>query len=209
MLLAVAALVPLALIAVSRARPSPARPVHPVLDMDKQQKFKGQEGNPMFADGRAMRPRIPGTVAREDLTVDNSIMPKDAAEYDRIMHGVERQGDKMGYVKEIPVSVSLDFMRRGQERYNIYCSACHGLSGYGDGMVARRGEDLRTLGNVKDWNPPVSYHSDNLRSRTMPAHGAQIPVLDRWAIVAYVKALQRSQHAKAEDVPETEKQRLQ
>jgi mono/diheme cytochrome c family protein len=233
LVLVVAALVPLGLIALSRSRPSPARPVHLVLDMDKQPKFKGQRHNAMFSDGRAMRPRIVETAAREDLlmpTGPNAPAPPppfaDAASYDRIMHGVERQtSGKMGYVAKIPVPVTLDLVERGRERYNIYCSACHGLSGYGDGMVARRAAEFQAAGSdiAMAWVSPANYHTDELRGRavgslfntitngvrTMPAHGVQVPVIDRWAIVAYIKALQRSQNAKPGDWPEAEKDRLE
>jgi mono/diheme cytochrome c family protein len=210
-------LVPFGLIALSRAGPSPARPVHLVLDMDKQPKFKGQRANLMFADGRAMRPRVPGTVARDDL-----LSAADAAGYDRVQFGVERQADgKLGYVTRIPLPVSMALMRRGQERFNIYCSACHGRSGYGDGMVARRAAELQAAGSndATGWVVPANYHTDEVRGRplgnlystvtngvrSMPALGTQIPVADRWAIVAYLKALQRGQHARPEDVPEDQR----
>jgi mono/diheme cytochrome c family protein len=94
---------------------------------------------------------------------------------------------------------------------DIYCSPCHGLAGYGDGMVAKRAEELQE----GTWTPPSSMHSDLIRVRpagqlfntitngirNMPAYGQQISVEDRWAIVAYVRALQRSQAATVEDVP--------
>ena len=115
----------------------------------------------------------------------------------------------------------MDLMRRGQERFNIYCAACHGLGGYGDGMVARRAAEMQQSGanTAAGWVAPTNYHTDEIRGRpvgnlyntitngirTMPAYDKQIPVPDRWAIVAYVKALQRSQHAKPQDVPETER----
>jgi mono/diheme cytochrome c family protein len=221
MILAVAALVPLGLIAVSRSRPSPALPVHPVLDMDKQPKFKGQRGNPMFADGRSLRPTVPGTLAREDLALAGG----SAADYDRVVLGVEKQADgTMGFVTQIPVPVDVDLMRRGQERFDIYCATCHGLSGYGDGMVARRANELRDIKaeNVANWVAPTSYHTKDLRDRAvgslyntiangkgnMPAYGSQIPVLDRWAIVAYERALQRSQDARPGDVPEAERDKF-
>jgi len=224
LILAVGALVPLGLIALSRSRPSPNRPVHLVFDMDKQPKFKGQRPSPMFADGRAMRPRIAETLAREDLTDGRggSGLFSDAAEYDRVVHGVNRQaGGKMDYVTTIPLPVTMELMRRGQDRFNIYCSACHGLSGYGDGPVARRAAEMQAAGSsdAAGWVAPSSYHTDQVRQRpvgymfntitngirTMPAHGVQVPVNDRWAIVAYVKALQRSQNAKSEEVPDSEK----
>lgn len=237
--LAIAGLVPFGLIALSRARPSPELPVHPILDMDKQPKFKAQGANPMFADGRAMRPLIAGSLAREDMTVPNEVLndpafprwidgrsepivPGDPTAYDRLMQGIEPQANgQPGFAAGIPVPVSLDLMRRGRERFNVYCTPCHGAGGYGDGMVARRAAEMQATGadTAAGWVAPTNYHSDELRSRpaghlyntiangirSMPSYAKQISVADRWAIVAYVKALQRSQHARPEDVPETQR----
>ena len=216
--LLVLAAVPLALIAVHRAQPSPLTRLDPVPDMDKQPKFKPQQvGNPMFADQRAMRPVVPGTVAREDLQVG---LPRDQASYDahcRAWKSMPTARPRSS--RQIPVPVSMDLMRRGQERFNIYCAAVprperlrrrHGGPPGGRNAGHRRG---RAAG----WVAPTNYHTDEIRGRpvghlyntiangirTMPAYGKQISVLDRWAIVAYVKALQRSQHAKPEDVPQT------
>ncbi len=239
LVLVIAALVPFGLIALGRSRPSPALPVHPILDMVKQPKFRAQRINPMFADGRAMRPLAPGVQAREDMEVPNEVLndpafprpidgragpivPRDSAAYDRLMLGIEPQADgRTGFVARIPVPVTLDLLRRGRERFNVYCAACHGAGGYGDGMVARRAAEMQAAGadTASGWIAPANYHSDELRSRpaghlyntiangirTMPAHGRQVSVLDRWAVVAYLKALQRSQHAGLEDVPETKR----
>ncbi len=115
------------------------------------------------------------------------------------------------WVDAIPVGVDGAFVRRGRERYDIYCSPCHGLAGFGDGMVAKRADELLE----GTWTPPSSLHTDLIRGRpaghifntisngirNMPAYGPQIPVEDRWAIVAYVRALQRSQNATVDDVP--------
>ncbi len=191
-----ASLVPLALILRARAVPSSRPRLHLVPDMDNQPRFKAQAANPMFADGRAMRPPVPGTVRFGDRG-------------DGAPPATGRLGD--GWVTELPVPVTLTLLRRGQERYDIYCAPCHGLAGYGDGMVAKRAEALAE----GTWTPPSSLHTDLVRSRragelfntisngirTMPAYGPQIPVADRWAIVAYIRALQRSQHTTIEDVP--------
>ena len=236
--LALAGLVPFGLIALARSRPSPLPPVHPIHDMDQQQKFKPQRPNAMFADSRAMRPLLPGAEARQDLLVPNELLndsvrprwidgraeplaPGDDAALARLTEGIEPPaGGKTVFATQIPVPVSMDLMRRGQERFNVYCAPCHGAGGYGDGMVARRAGEMQASGadTATGWVTPTSYHSDDLRSRpvgqlyntvangirTMPAYAKQISVLDRWAIVAYVKALQRSQHARSDDVPETE-----
>ncbi len=241
-----AGLLPFGLIALARSQTSPQPPVHPIQDMFKQQKFHPQQGNSMFADGRAMRPRLPGVAASTDLQVNNEIV-NDAANphmidnrdaplelndeltYQRVMEGTEPQADgkpgpiKLVYVKQIPVKVSMDLLERGRERYTVYCAVCHGQGGYGDGTVALHAADLQLLGNANGWVAPKNYHSKDMReqpvgqiyntiangARTMSGYGKQISVLDRWAIVAYVKALQRSQDAKPEDTPQAERAKYQ
>lgn len=189
------ALVPLALIWRSRATTSPIPRWVVVTNMAKQPKLVGQAGSPLFADGRAMRPPVAGTVARGSLATDPVVE-------------TGLKGEKFVDVPPVPVTPQL--VKRGQERYDIFCSPCHGLSGYGDGVVARRADRLQE----GTWTPPSSLHTDLVRSRpsgqlfntvtngirNMPAYGAQIPPSDRWAIVAYVRALQRSQHAAIADV---------
>ena len=164
--------------------------------MGKQPKFMAQEVNPLFADRRAMRPLVPGTIAQNDLRTD-----------DHLYRGLV----KGEWALTFPMPVTDAVMQRGRERFDIYCAAFHGLSGYGDGMTARRAVALNTPG----WVQPSSYHTDLVRGRpvghlfntitygirTMPSYSAQIPVEDRWAIVAYVRARQRSQASPMADVP--------
>lgn len=134
-------------------------------------------------------------------------------------------GDQALFIDRIPVPVTMDLLRRGQERFNVYCAPCHGLSGYGDGMVARRAAAMQATGadTASGWVAPTNYHTRDIRERpvghlyntvangirSMPSYAKQISVLDRWAIVAYVKALQRSQAAGAGDVPENERNKFQ
>lgn len=183
---------------------SEAPPIHPNLNMDYVQRFEAQEPNPFFADGAAMRQPVPGTVARGRLrTTANAPFY-----YGRTAGG--------GYVETIPVEVTPQLVVRGQNRYNIYCTPCHGQAGDGRGIVAVGNGGLG-YGFVVP-----SYHTDALRDRpdgylydviqngvnTMPSYGHEIPASDRWAIVAYIRALQRSQDASPADVPEAERQRL-
>jgi mono/diheme cytochrome c family protein len=199
------ALVPLALVARTRTTRSSAPRVHVVLNMDDQASYKSQQANPWFADGRAMRRPVPGTVARGGLRLDDH--------YERGLVGE-------AYATDFPQQVEIDHrtMESGQKAYGIYCAPCHGLSGYGDGMVARRADRLQQA----TWIPPSSFHAEPASTRpvghifntitngirSMPAYGSQIPVADRWAIVAYVKALQRSQHAGRDDVPPDKRSQL-
>ena len=167
-------------------------PVHVVLNMDYQERFDPQEANSFFADGRAMRPVVPGTVARGMLKEDS-----------RFYEGRNEGG---GYVDRVPLPMTRELLLRGQERFNIFCSPCHGEAGDGEGIITTGGFGF---------TPAPTFHSDRMRQvadgyvyeviangiRTMPPYGHQVPVADRWAITAYIRALQRSQNARQEDVP--------
>lgn len=195
-ILVVASFIPIALIMRARVTTSEQPRIHIVPDMDNQPKYKAQSRNPLFADRRAMRPPVEGTVAR-GTTLGNPALVSGKTGED--------------WVEAIPVTVNRDLLQRGRERYDIYCSPCHGLAGAGDGMVAKRADELME----GTWTPPTSFHTDLIRQRpvghifntisygirNMPAYGSQIPVEDRWAVVAYVRALQRSQNATVDDVP--------
>ena len=194
------ALIPPLVFARMRATPSPNRPIHIFWDMDFQPKFKAQAPNPLFADGRAMRPPVQGSVARGESYVDTHM-------YEGVVDGQ--------WATALPASMKLDqaTLERGQQRFNIYCSACHGYAGYGDGAVNQRAMEL--VSNVNgpvngtQWVAAKSLHDETTRHqprgqlfntvthgiRNMAGYGAQISVADRWAIVAYVKALQFSQDA--------------
>ena len=187
-----------------RGMTSDAPPIHPNLNMDYVQRFEAQEANPLFLDGAAMRQPVAGTVSRGGLrTTENA----------PFYYG--RTGDG-AYVPEIPIEVTASLVERGQDRFNIYCTPCHGIAGDGRGIVAV-GNGGQGYGFVVP-----SYHTDALRARpdgylydviqngvnTMPSYGHEIAAADRWAIVAYIRALQRSQNATEADVPATERQRL-
>ncbi|MBP7147810.1 MAG: cytochrome c [Acidobacteria bacterium] len=191
-----ASLVPFALIARSRWVKSGKTRIRLVQDMGAQSSYRPQSENPLFADGRGMRPRVPGTVARGELRYEPAVASG-------------RSDDQ--WLAEIPLAIDMPALERGRERYGIYCAPCHGLAGSGDGIVARRAEQLQE----GTWVPPLSFHDPQVRSRpaghlfntitngirNMPAYGPQIPVEDRWKIVAYVRALQLSQDATLDDVP--------
>jgi mono/diheme cytochrome c family protein len=212
-LLVALAFIPPLLIAKARETRSELPRLHLFKDMDSQPKFKAQTKSPLFADRRAMRPPVPGTVARGELFDD-----------DRLYRGIEPDspvdpdpaGDAealaaVNWTTTIPLEVTSERMARGRERYNIYCATCHGRTGEGDGLVSLRALQLEQ----GTWVPATSLHMDYLREqpvgqlfhsithgvRKMPAYGSQITVEDRWAIVMYLRALQRSQNATLQDVP--------
>lgn len=184
------ALLPLVLIVRARLVPATQPRIHLVQDMDSQPKYKPQASSPLFADGRAMRPPVAGTVEHAAI-VDNPALT------------TGRVGER--WVEVLPVTADDALLARGRQRYEIACSPCHGLSGSGDGPVSRRAEALAE----GTWAPPSSLHTDQSRGladgqifetishgvRNMPAYGAQLGVHDRWAIVAHVRALQRGQGA--------------
>lgn len=167
-------------------------------DMHDQPKYKGLQESALWPDGKAARPLVEGTIARGRLRQDPHKF-------------LGKMGD--GFAPGLPASYKVDqaFLTRGQQRFNIYCSPCHGKTGYGDGMVVQRG-----------FKAPPSYHIDRLRSQpsgyyydvitngygTMVSYASRIPVDDRWAIVAYVRALQLSQNATIDDVPESDRAKL-
>lgn len=199
----VASWLPLALVVRARAVRSSQPRIHIIQDMDNQPRYKAQAASTIFADGRAMRPEIPGTVARGALNEDDALF----------------RGKNNGeWVTQIPLPVTEALVRRGQDRFAIYCSVCHGLTGAGTGPVHQRAVKL---GEPK-WVPPTSLLSDQVRERppghlfntithgirNMAAYGPQISPNDRWAIIAYIQALQLSRNAAIDDVPPQERDRL-
>jgi mono/diheme cytochrome c family protein len=213
-ILLVASWVPLVLFARARVERSEHPRISIMQDMGTQPKFREQQTNDLFADNRADRPHVIGTIARGGLQEDDH--------YFRGFTIATGAGGKIEprFLEGFPQKVHVDkpLLERGQERFNIYCSACHGFDGYGKGPIEVRSEELGTPLNAK------SLHEDSVRGRVdghifntitngirmMPSYSAQIPVADRWAIVAYVRALQFSQNAPpsvmavGSDVPATD-----
>jgi mono/diheme cytochrome c family protein len=162
-------------------------------DMHDQPRFKPLAKSDFYADLRSARPQVEGTVARGQLNADTyfytGYVGKDPGDY-------------------MPFPATVDVLARGQQRFNIYCAPCHSRVGDGNGMIAQRG-----------FVPPPSYHTDRLRKAplgyffgvitngygAMPDYASQIPPRDRWAIVAYLRALQLSQAATLSDVPKHQK----
>jgi mono/diheme cytochrome c family protein len=163
--------------------------------MDNQPKYKAQAASPFFADGRASHLPVEGTVAHGQLKEDDALYT-----------------GKVGseYVKIVPLPIDEALLRRGQERFNISCAPCHGRTGMGNGMVAQRALGALVPANLQDERirqVPDGYLFDVITNgvRSMQSLRHQIPESDRWAIIAYLRALQRSQHAASSDVPAGEK----
>ncbi|MBT4524059.1 MAG: cytochrome c [Phycisphaerae bacterium] len=192
-----AATIPLALIFRARTSFSDKPRIHFIQNMDNQPKYVSQEANALFLDGRAMRPRVEGTIPRNGMVNDT-----------HLYMGVVDDA----WATEYPSALTVDhaFLVRGQGRFNIYCSPCHGVGGFGDGLVHHRANQLVETGvNGTTWVAPKNLHEDVIKEqqvgelfntitngvRTMSAYASQITTQDRWAIVAYIKALQLSQDA--------------
>jgi cytochrome c553 len=164
--------------------------------MANQARYDPLEASDFFEDGMAARPRVAGTVARGELS-GNPFFDT---------------GKVNGQVAEgFPMPVTVELIDRGQERFNIYCAQCHGRVGDGNGMIPSRG-----------YRRPPSFHTQTLRTATsghffdvmtngfgaMPPYGKMIPPQDRWAIAAYIRALQLSQNATVADVPADQRAKL-
>ncbi len=206
MVLLMVALIPPVVAARTRSDESPARPIHIIQDMDIQAKYKTQTRNPLYADQRSMRPEVVGAVARGETMLDT-----------HLENGVVG-GD---WADTLPSSLKLDldFVERGQQRYNIYCATCHGWNGMGNGPVNKRAQELMNYAegppegtswtqarNLHDpgWSEqPIGqiYNTITNGKNSMAGYGSQVSLNDRWAIAVYVKALQRSQNATMQDVP--------
>jgi hypothetical protein len=153
-------------------------------DMANQPKDRPLWPSDFFTDGRSARPLVENTVARGSVLEDEMVISKESNAF--------------------PLPLNQELLERGENRYKIFCSPCHGLQGYGNGMVAMRG-----------MKHPPSYHQDRLRQvpngyiydvitngfGAMLGYSAQVPPRDRWAIVAYVRALQLSRNAKISELP--------
>jgi mono/diheme cytochrome c family protein len=165
-------------------------------DMHDQPKYQPFEASTFFADGRASRPRVPGTIARGRLDADPLY--------------VTGKSDA-GLSDVFPAPVTRATLERGHQRFDIYCSPCHDRAGNGRGMIVLRG-----------YKQPTSLHDERLRTSppgyffdvitngfgVMPSYAAQVPVEDRWAIAAYIRALQLSQHATLAEVPDDQRAAL-
>lgn len=158
-------------------------------DMSNQPYHRPLESSDFFDNGAASRPLVPGTVPREASPVLDPV------------HTGAQDGQ---LVARIPVAITAALVAHGQERFNIHCAVCHGRDGYGEGMIVQRG-----------FPPPPSFHTDRLRRApaghffdvithgygVMYPYGSRVSVGDRWAIVAYIRALQLSQHVSARAMP--------
>jgi mono/diheme cytochrome c family protein len=168
-----------------------------VQKMAEQPSYRPLQATTFFDDGRSARPQVPGTIARGQLELDD--------------HYYRGRVDGQ-LATTIPLPITPELLMRGQQRFNIYCSPCHDRAGTGNGMIVQRG-----------YHQPPSYHIPRLREapvghlfdvatngyRLMPDYSAQVSVADRWAIVAYIRALQFSQYAPLDTIPREQREQLE
>jgi mono/diheme cytochrome c family protein len=166
-----------------------------VRNMYDQPRYKPMAASPLFADGSSARPPVPGTLAASDGVFAGASSGRVGADAVDQRRAAQKQ-------QSLPAQIPLAMLERGRERFDIYCSPCHSPVGDGDGRVAQRG-----------FPHPPSFHTDKLRSAAdrhfydvitngyglMSSYAGRVPPQDRWAIVAYIRALQLSQHVKVGD----------
>lgn len=170
--------------------------------------MKAYRGTTFFGDGLSMRQPIEGTVARGQLRSDTEYYTGKKSKSPGATATPTTQTQTSGTqvntypddVDTFPFPVTEEVVKRGRERYDIFCSACHGLTGYGDGMIVRRG--FRRAASFNDdrlRQAPVGHFFDAMTNGwgAMPSYASQIPVQDRWAIITYIRALQLSQQNNA------------
>jgi mono/diheme cytochrome c family protein len=248
-----ASVIPLLIVLKMRVTNSDQPRFHIFYDMDFSPAKDAQQGSTLFADGRAMRPDVPGTVARGDSNYDMNFMTgveidklsaTDAPRAERLVRlsngpigpqdenaapageegdqgtdesnatSGEATKDTTPWLTSNPLGNSKEVLLQGEKYFGIYCSVCHGMNGGGNGLVNRRAQKILS----PTWIPPSSLHQESLYSdqypdgklfstisngiRKMPGYAAQIKAEDRWAIVAYVRALQLSRNASIDWIPE-------
>ena len=171
-------------------------------EMYDQPRYEPYEASDFFDDGMSARPLVAGTVARRD--------PRDQGNWSQELFTTGKTANKLA--ETLPFDVDRAVLERGQDRFRIFCTPCHGELGDGRGIVVQRG-----------FNPPPSFHSDEVRTKpvghyfdvmtrgfgTMYSYASRIPARDRWAIAAYIRALQLSQHSLASDLPPQDRSQLQ
>lgn len=183
-----------------RGQKSDKEPILPIQNMVEQTSYGPQSKNDFYNDKMAMRPPVEGTIAQGEEKTNKALFL-----------GQEQNSTEQNpiWVKTFPVKLDMNIIKKGQNLYNIYCTPCHGKAGNSDGLVTQRaGGSIRPT-NIHDQdkvNLPVGKIYDVVRNGlnnwNMPGFAAQMNVEDRWAVVAYVRALQLSRIAKIENIPE-------
>ena len=167
------------------------------LNMYNQPRADSFEASPFFADGASARPLIEGTVSRERGAIDPDFFDGQ---------------DENGLVTALPLELTVSLLQRGQERFNIFCTPCHNYNGNGEGVVVQKGfPQPPSLHEQRLLDAPVGYYYNAMTNGfgRMFSYASRIPTEDRWAIAGYIKALQLSQNAFVDDIPEEARMQLE
>jgi mono/diheme cytochrome c family protein len=179
--------------------PQRTPPIQVWPDMRMQPRFEAQATSGLFTDGRASRRRPDGVVARGHLWEDNVTNT-----------GFEANGQ---YVGKMPVEITPELLAEGEWRFNTYCSPCHDRTGLGNGMVPQHAQSLKPANLTEDRLVQAAdgdiFNTVTFGRRTMPPYGAQNRPAERWAIIAYVRVLQRAAHGTVSEVPEAQRATLE
>lgn len=251
--------IPLLVVLKMRVTNSSLPRFHVFYDMDFSPSKDAQQNTTLFTDARAMRPDVPGTVARGQMDMNfqtgidmEALAKTDGPRASRLVAAFDDDKkdvvddakndskneekpeadagaaaapasvmDTTPWLKENPLDIDLAVLERGQQQFGIYCSVCHGMNGGGNGLVNRRAQKIL----AQTWVPPSSLHQESLYEdqyadgklfntisngiRKMSGYASQIKVEDRWAIVAYVRALQKSQNASLDLVPKSKQKQIE
>jgi mono/diheme cytochrome c family protein len=183
-------------------------------DMQDQPRYKAYKQSDFFADKRASRDLPAGTVSRGQLREDKALYTGKKENADpnaQVQTTSDASGNSLvasfpNDIDEFPVFVDKALIDRGEERYKVFCIVCHGPVGNGDGMIVRRGfTKPPTFNDDRLRNAPVGHFFDVITNGQgrMNSYASQVPVADRWAIVAYIRTLQISQNPNAQPLPMT------
>jgi len=177
-------------------------PIELFPDMDRQPKLRPQAHNSFFTDQLSSRLPVEGTVARSKPVV---VEGREVYPFEDTPLNTGRVPGTTNFVETLPLPVSEQLLARGQQRYTINCSPCHGAAGDGKGVTAKY--NMLAMANFHDARlvkmpDGEFFNTITYGKNLMGAYGANVTVMDRWAIVAYVRALERSRLASVEDVPE-------
>jgi mono/diheme cytochrome c family protein len=185
-------------------------PIEVFPDMDRQLKLRPQQPNDFFKNGLSSQLPPPGTIARSQpvQTVNGAVYPFEDAPVN-----TGRVTGTTNFVETNPLSVTGPLLQRGRERFNIYCTPCHGALGDGNGITKKLGV-MPTVANLQDKRTVEMadgeiFNTITYGKSTMGAYGPMVPVADRWAVIAYLRALQLSQLGSVDDLPPEQRKMLE
>lgn len=201
--LTIFAIVVVLVVAIAGTRGSLSRrsPIEVIPDMDRQLKLRPQTPNGFFANGRSSQPYVAGTIARSTPleTADGGVYP-----YEDAPVNTGRVTGTTNFVELNPLSVNMELLERGRQRYTIHCTPCHGALGDGNGITKKYG--MAVVGNLHDKRivemaDGEIFNTVSYGKGLMQGYAGQVDLKDRWAVIAYLRALQLARLGTTNDVP--------